>query len=356
MARRPQPGRWHLLVASCCANLVLLQLLVMRSYHNAHVVVYQADGTEPPPPPQLWLTVAIMTVPRSKDYLTATLDSFSQERAPGVEVLVLNNAKDEHPDFERLRRRYAADAFFRFESNERRLLDRRPHLRDEGDRNKPGHRVRQQTRDFVSLLRAAAERGAEHLLTMEDDFLACPQLFGTLRHVLAEAAGREWAAVRVSYGLAGVVLRGADLLPLSAYMLDRHEARPPDHLMVEWMAAETDKSRAYLSGRRNFAFRYNLLDHIGAVSSLRKEASPAYPRCYDELQEPVLFHVEAFRAGECPHDDLWPCAPPAPRTSTFGADERGRGGFTRVNRAPHLVVRRAAAKLPSTRGRGGGGT
>ena len=32
--------------------------------------------------------------------------------------------------------------------------------------------MRQQTRDFVSLLRAAAERGAEHLLTMEDDLEA----------------------------------------------------------------------------------------------------------------------------------------------------------------------------------------
>ena len=36
----------------------------------------------------------------------------------------------------------------------------RPQLRDEGDRNKPGYRVRQQTRDFVSLLRLAAGRGA----------------------------------------------------------------------------------------------------------------------------------------------------------------------------------------------------
>ena len=85
--------------------------------------------------------------------------------------------------------------------------------------------------------------------------------------------------------------------------------------MVEWMARETEASRHYLGERRNLAFRYNLLDHIGAVSSLRETASPTYPRCLDELKEPVLFRVEVFNALECPKDDLWPCPPrPLPPT------------------------------------------
>ena len=171
-----------------------------------------------------------MTVPRNEDYLTATLESFAAARpvetSLSVEVLVLSSGAA-HPAFERARQQYAGDALFRFETNEHRLLDRRPQLRDEGDRNKPGYRVRQQTRDFVSLLRLAAGRGAAHLLTMEDDFLACPLLFVTLGYVLgkAHATQRDWAAVRVSYGLAGVLLRGDDLLPLAAYVLERHEAR-----------------------------------------------------------------------------------------------------------------------------------
>ena len=74
--------------------------------------------------------------------------------------------------------------------------------------------------------------------------------------------------------------------------------------MVEWMARETEASKLplplplplsltlaltltlhpnpkaskrYLGARRNLAFRYNLLDHIGAVSSLRETVSPTYP-------------------------------------------------------------------------------
>ena len=129
--------------------------------------------------------------------------------------------------------------------------------------------------------------------------------------------------------------------------------------MVEWMARETEASKRYLGARRNLAFRYNLLDHIGAVSSLRETASPTYPRCLDELKEPVLFRVEVFNALECPKDDLWPC-PPRPLTPSFGAVHTGAhgaqvgaaaaasGGFTRVDRWPHLAV--AKSQLPSTRG------
>ena len=131
-----------------------------------------------------------MTVPRNEDYLTATLESFAAARpvetSLSVEVLVLSSGAA-HPAFERARQQYAGDALFRFETNEHRLLDRRPQLRDGGDRNMPGYRVRQQTRDFVSLLRLAAGRGAAHLLTMEDDFLACPLLFVTLGYVLGKA-------------------------------------------------------------------------------------------------------------------------------------------------------------------------
>ena len=123
--------------------------------------------------------------------------------------------------------------------------------------------------------------------------------------------------------------------------------------MVEWMARETEASRRYLGERRNLAFKYNLLDHIGAVSSLRDAASPAYPRCLDELKAPVLFRVEVFNALECPRDDLWPCAPQPP-TSVFGAVHGAQAGaaaasgFTRLNRWPHVAA--ARSQLPSTRG------
>lgn len=298
---------------------------------------------------RLWLTVAIMTVPRKGlDYLTATLESFDHERPAResvlydrTEVLVLNNAKggEANEPFEKLRRRFANDRFFYFATNTHQRADRRPELRDAGDRNSPGYRVRQQTRDFAALLEVAAGR-ADYLLTMEDDFLACPKMMGTLQYVVdkAHAVAGDWAAVRVSYGLAGVLLRGKDVLPLAAYMLKRHEARPPDHIIVEWFGSESAESRAYFDGRHNLAFKYNLLDHIGAVSSLRSEISPSYPHCFDALQEPVLFKVEAFSAASCPHDDLWPC-PAQPRSSSFGRRGEPDGSeYRRANRYPHMVV------------------
>ena len=50
---------------------------------------------------------------------------------------------------------------------------------------------------------------------------------------------------------------------------------------AQWFAGETDVSSAYRGDRVNLAFRYNLLDHIGASSSLRSEISPEYPHCYE---------------------------------------------------------------------------
>ena len=45
--------------------------------------------------------------------------------------------------------------------------------------------------------------------------------------------------------------------------------RPPDHLVSEWINAETKQAADYLQGRNNFGYRFNILEHIGLVSSLR---------------------------------------------------------------------------------------
>jgi len=50
-------------------------------------------------------------------------------------------------------------------------------------------------------------------------------------------------------------------------------------------------SREHIGERKNFAFRYNLLLHIGDTSSLRPEESPGYPSCYSPLLYPINFEV-----------------------------------------------------------------
>lgn len=99
--------------------------------------------------------------------------------------------------------------------------------------------------------------------------------------------------------------------PFASYLLEHQVRRPPDHLVVEWFAGETDQSAAYRGGRQHVAFRYNLFNHIGSVSSLRTEQQTTWPVCYDPLGVPTLFEVEAFKSDQCPTDDIWPCDPPA---------------------------------------------
>lgn len=89
--------------------------------------------------------------------------------------------------------------------------------------------------------------------------------------------------------------------------VQNQKRRPPDHLVVEWYAGETPRSKAYKKNRANIGFRYNIFNHLGVVSTLRPTSSPKYLTCYEELLEPTVFQVEAFNPQQCPADDLWPC-------------------------------------------------
>lgn len=201
---------------------------------------------------------------------------------------------------------------------------------DPGSDNVPGFRVRAQTRDVGDLLLLAnalyggsggggsGGGGMTAYMFLEDDFRVCPQGLASLALAmgvatqestsgLPESGVRPWNAIRVSYGLNGGVLRGEDVGTLGEYLLQHTGRRPPDHMWVEWFAGETAQSAATKAGRPHVAFRYNLLEHFGFSSSLRAKASPLYAMCYQELNENVVFEVEAFKARACGHDVIWPC-------------------------------------------------
>ena len=306
-----------------------------------------------------WLIIGLPTVPRSGvDYLTPTLDALHTELPSdgNVHAYVMSMSVT-HAVFDRLESVYTTSRHFRFlRAPAAGLADPEGEKHDTGTRDRPGYAVRRQTRHFTLLLKAAANR-SQYFMTMEDDFLACAQIVPTLQHAIAKAhhyAG-DWIALRVSYGLAGIVLRGRDLAPLAAYMESRYRARPPDHIAVEWFAGETAASKAYRNGRQNLAFRYNVLEHVGAVSSLRGTASPEYPHCYDELKEPVNFAVEAFSSKDCPHDDVWPCTRLPPTTSHFGealSDTFEGSVAARAARPNTLLYMRRVSHRSSTLGDG----
>ena len=90
----------------------------------------------------------------------------------------------------------------------------------------------------------------------------------------------------------GIIIRDEDVLGFSNYLLKHQERRPPDHLVVEWFAGENPESSLVKNGRAHLAFRYNILHHLGIVSTLRSAKSKAFPKCFEELGEPTLFLVE----------------------------------------------------------------
>ena len=115
----------------------------------------------------------------------------------------------------------------------------------------------------------------------------------------------------------GIFMQNKDIDAFRSYLLEHQRRRPPDHLVVEWFAGEKPQSALIRGQRRHFAFRYNLFEHLGVSSTLRKSMSPTYPMCYEDLKVPVIFEVEAWKSGECGHDDIWPCRPDRPG----GADQ-----------------------------------
>jgi len=288
----------------------------------------EARGGAKSPRASPWLAIGIPTVPRRDglDYLNPALD-YILEQLPDhagssggllldrVRVLVLNNGHGAaHPALDKARKRLDPRSnpmgrYVVFAENEEPLTHGK--AADLGAPNVPGARVRQQTVDMASLIEASAALRPSLFFLMEDDFRLCPHFFQVLDYALGKVSRVDprWIALRISYGLAGAVVPQRDMRPLAAYLRANVQRRPPDHLLVEWFAGETPESRAYKDGRAHFAFRFNLLQHFGTVSSLRGAKQGRYAGCYEALDEGSLFEVEVFKPRECPDEDVWPCPP-----------------------------------------------
>ena len=195
------------------------------------------------------------------------------------------------------------------------LKDPFPGRRDRGTSNIPGYRVRQQSRDIaVSMFLAKGK--AKYYMVLEDDMKFCPEEFTVIRHLLmkAEAYHPNWMGIRASYGMNGVFLHDADVDVFANYLVKHQARRPPDHLITEWCAGETEEAKSHKLGsqdqvgsRKNVGFRYNLFHHLGVSSTLRSQKQDGFPICYEQLVSPVVFEVEAYNPELCPDEDIWPC-------------------------------------------------
>lgn len=256
------------------------------------------------------------------DYLTKTLDSLAKE-LPGtpsdpfsgqVEVHIMKNKgiqKRPHEVFDRLQARFQShpkSSYFNFVENSGTLQDPNPNLPDPDDNNNPtntpGRFVRQQTCDVVSLIRTVAPR-AKHFMFMEDDFETCQNALRAIQYAMEKVyqyQGDNWIALRVSYGMNGIIMKSETALEFADYLW-KHSARlPPDLLYGEY--------REQHSNRPLMAYRFNLFNHIGQVSSLPRPGRPAFPVCFDGLDNVwSLSAEESFNMQMCSVDDISPCRP-----------------------------------------------
>ena len=182
--------------------------------------------------------------------------------------------------------------------------DPTPDARDPDDLHNttstPGRAVRKQTSDVVSLVDAVVGGGggggggddasvpplvppSPLFMFMEDDFRTCEGALRGLRYLVQKTRTvyPEWLGLRTSYGLNGVVVRSEDLPGFRDYLL-RHQARlPPDLLWTEWVEGTRADVRERTNARKLIVYRYNLFEHLGAVSTFSiRPRRPSWPGCY----------------------------------------------------------------------------
>ena len=282
------------------------------------------------PSGKLWLTIAIPTFPRKgdKDYLSVTLSSLLAElpSTPSdpaygrVQVVVMNNKPQAHAVFDAVRARYEADeharTYVRFVENPGTFPDPRPDLPDPDDlnnpTNRPGHEVRKQTADLVILAELAMAE-SEYFLWLEDDFRTCPHALQALRYALqrADETNPNWLAVRMSYGMNGVLMRSADVPPLLGWWRQEIARLPPDLLWQEWIDphAKNTEITNQVKGRPLVVFQHNLWDHMGSISTFAVRPERAkWPGCYEPMSKVWSLSAHEKFSRKCDAFEVSPCA------------------------------------------------
>uniref|UniRef100_A0A7S1KMH1 Uncharacterized protein n=1 Tax=Percolomonas cosmopolitus TaxID=63605 RepID=A0A7S1KMH1_9EUKA len=334
---------------------------------NQHTEAHRTHDFDGIPPPSSrvasiqhhnFLTFIIPTVSRPTPYLSRTLHSLlSQLPHPNtspfhpllnsVRIMVVNNNFEMVPneEYEELRRQCGAGQGANEESasqSDGASGADSPEERDflakcavyvqwdalgdgkidflHRDTKNGAQKVLQQTADMTQVFKMASLDWApsQYVIFMEDDWLLCENAFHALLYLVDKverqfvAPHNDWIGMRFSYGLNGILMRGADVPALADFFEAKlqlgathggagaSQLKPPDHLIYDFMEREHK-----LNGRSIVVFRHNLYDHIGTVSSLmaRNRFNPGcYGYMYDWLQPLEVFNNEA-----CPYDDISPC-------------------------------------------------
>jgi hypothetical protein len=271
-----------------------------------------ATAAAPPPAAQTLIQGILMHVDRPENYLRRALASLLTEcsssssplrllvvdATPGAEKDAFISARRDHG-------RSPIVSFVRLASSSRRRLLGSP------------QKTARQARDVARAMRLALQhKRFTYAFLLEDDWVACPNLLGNMFTALhrAEAVhGTNFAALRVSYGLNGILVPRRRLASLATHVERRASQKPPDLAFTEWALEQNGKLVAY---------RHNLFVHVGHQSSVGNSGTRWNAACFELLFDWLQKGVEAFDVTKCAHDAVSPCDPP-PR-SLPRADRRAK--------------------------------
>ena len=257
-----------------------------------------ATVARPPAAPTL-IQGILMHVDRPENYLRRALASLLTEcretallrllvvdATPGAERDAFVNARRDHG-------RSPIVSFARLASSQRRRLLGSP------------QKTARQARDVARAMRLALpQKRFTYAFLLEDDWVACPNLLGNLFTAVhrAEAVhGTNFAALRVSYGLNGILVPRTRLASLANHVEQRAARKPPDLAFTEWALQQNGKLIAY---------RHNLFVHVGSKSAVGNSGSRWNAACFELLFDWLQKGVEAFDVTTCAHDAVSPCDPP----------------------------------------------
>ena len=239
----------------------------------------------------------LMHVDRPENYLRRALASLlteCRETAPLRLIVVDATPGAEKDAFISARRDHGRSpivSFVRLASSQRRRLLGSP------------QKTARQARDVARAMRLALQQKRfTYAFLLEDDWVACPNMLGNLFTALhrAEAVhGTNFAALRVSYGLNGILVPRTRLASLANHVEQRAAKKPPDLAFTEWALEQNGKLIAY---------RHNLFVHVGhksAVGNSGQGGTLPASNCFDWLQK----GVEAG-ATKCAHNAARARRPP----------------------------------------------
>lgn len=134
-------------------------------------------------------------------------------------------------------------------------------------RRSQAFRLWKQSDDFSKALEIFAPSCENNGLYMvaEDDFEWCDHTEKWV-NVLKMARSGNFTAIKLSYGLGGVIAKCSDLPALQEYMLTYKNSWPIDALLASFHTKSTNEAAIHFGSRPYLTFRYILGEHMATAS------------------------------------------------------------------------------------------